>query len=88
MLFKHIVYSNIQIGRHVATTVRSSVTEPRDWAACAVLHTSWLDSSNRTVHVHVFHDIRIQFVCIQSESCMYSVKVVPLFVFNIDYCFL
>ena len=33
MLFKHIVYSNIQNGRHVATTVRSSVTEPRDWAA-------------------------------------------------------
>ena len=35
VLFKHIVYSNIQNGRHVAsaTTVRSSVTEPRDWAA-------------------------------------------------------
>ena len=34
MLFKDIVYSNIQNGRHVATTVRSSVTEPGDWAAC------------------------------------------------------
>ena len=34
MLFKHIVYSNIENGRYVATTVRSSVTEPRDWAAC------------------------------------------------------
>ena len=45
MLFNlHIVYSNIQNGRHVATTVRSSVTEPvpRDWATSVPGPSGWV----------------------------------------------